>query len=240
MLQPERKLSTPTMTSGLPELPKLETLEEDPLQFLWAVSYCDLLMVLMSFFIIFFQMDETSILVEKSQPSLADGVILALKKENLVDTTKYSSPLSPAIAQPVTHNIDMVVKSLSSENIKISQDGITKSITIDFDANLYPPRGYAFPKSERPRLERILHEIKPLSKDLLITFIGHTDETQIAYAKDNIIDSNLILSNLRAARAVEIAFQLGFDPKSVTGQGAAEFSRKTRSLSLKITERKTQ
>jgi hypothetical protein len=37
---------------------------------------------------------------------------------------------------------------------------------------------------------------------------------------------------------VEFALNLGFDPRAVTGQGAGEFSRNTRSLSIRITERR--
>lgn len=232
MLQPEKKVTTPNSISPFPELPKAETPEEDSLQFLWAVSYCDLLMVLMSFFILFFQINDN-----KEQASPVRDVMLALKNETQEVVSKAPAALANRMPSSA---IEKLANVLQSENVQIIEDPSGKIITLDFRSNLYPPRGYAFPKSQQAQLEKILKEIKPFSKNLMITFIGHADESKITMIKDNIIDSNLVLSNLRATRAVEIAFQLGFDPMNVTGQGAGEFSRNTRSLSIRISERSMQ
>lgn len=228
MSQLERKISSSRVAAALPELRRQEAPEEDSLQFLWAVSYCDLLMVLMSFFILFFQVSDSA------SPSALKNVILSLKGDASIVASE--KPVLSA-ETPSAHVLDQLGKALQSEKIKISQDATGRSIVLDFDPNLYPPRGYAFPKGEQSRLERILSRIKPFSKDLLVTFVGHADEARLLHGKSDVIDSNLVLSNLRATRAVEIAFKLGFDPKGVTGQGAGEFSRNTRSLSIKISER---
>src|SRR5687768_16341369 len=52
MVTPPKRLRVAPV---IPEIPKIE---EDAAQHLWAISYSDLLMVLLTFFIVYFQFDE--------------------------------------------------------------------------------------------------------------------------------------------------------------------------------------
>ncbi|MEI7441698.1 MAG: hypothetical protein WCK43_08750 [bacterium] len=203
------------------EAPKEEIAEEGNLHG-WAVSYTDLLMNLVCFLIIFFNPDPVEI-----------------KTEVLAKTTPrpgYSFKEVPTFEHKV---LDALEKDLSSFNPKIVVTPDEAALTIDFGENIYELGAYMFPLKQVERLKEILSKVYPKSKDLIVTFVGHADVVKVKHRPGAIIDSNLILSNLRAARAVEVALQLGFEPKFVRGEGASEFSRVTRSLSIKISERKS-
>ena len=190
------------------EIPKEEIAEEGNLHG-WAVSYCDLLMNLVCFLIIFFNPDPVKILDETKKPVVEHKILDDLKKD------------------------------LASFDPKFLTTPEDTALSIDFDENIYSLGAYSFPLSQMNRLKEILSKVYPRSKDIILTFVGHADVIKVKNRPGAIIDSNLVLSNLRASRAVEVALKLGFEPRFVRGEGASEFSRVTRSLSIMISERKS-
>ncbi len=234
----ERRVETPSI-------------EEDPLQFLWAVSYCDLLMVLMCFFILFFQLSSPE------APSVLENILLSLKGQNIPQATVHDGTgvmrtgvdatigggsdfdkLTPNLSK-VTHILSEIAQKLKGQDVKILSDLDGKVISIDLAENIYAMGQYSFPPQDRSKLEEILKIVLPYAGAVNLTFVGHSDPTPIAVHRGKVIDSNLVLSSLRATRAVEIALRLGFDPRWTNSQGAGEYNRKTRSLSIRVAERKT-
>ena len=215
---------------------------EDSLQFLWAVSYTDLLMVLISFFVIFFQ------LTPSLAPTPVESVTLSLKNE--------FSTLKPTQPRPNFENADTnfdirreitfsSVEDWDHANLKADPHGKKemgvfhdRGIVIDFPDNFYRAGTYALGEAQKEELKKVLEAIKPHSDALVLTFIGHSDQSPMKAKQGAVIDSNLVLSNLRAAKAVEFAVTQGFNPRTVVSQGADMFSRNTRSLSLRLVERK--
>lgn len=203
-----------------------DVVEEDALQHLWAVSYSDLLMVLMCFFILFFQ---------QSDPKTLDRLILSIKDRTApVPTSRSAEQQRETASAP---GIEVIEAALKASSLPVQARRQGETLFIDLDQDLYRPGAYAFPREREEELSSLLRKMSPYADEIQLTFVGHADERAIR-RKDKIIDSNLVLSNLRATRAAEFALRQGFDPKFVTAEGAGEFSRNTRSLSLKITERR--
>ena len=193
------------------------TIYENPDQHLWAISYADLLMVLMSFFIIYFQVREA--------PAPPKPIVAVVKP---IEVPKPVETVRP---------IDVVSHKLEIDGIVIQKDAVTKSILIPLPDNLFEKGQFSVSGRVKTELERVLKVIRPIADDLVVTIIGHTDEIPVAHLA-KVIDSNLILSNLRAAKAVEFAVrEADFDPKWVSSEGVGEHGRATRSLTLRIMER---
>jgi chemotaxis protein MotB len=223
----------------------------------WAVSYADLLMVLMSFFIIFFSQNEKNgdyainkIMVSLQKEFGAVQVDPATGKE--IDTV--SAQLLPGFSASKEQKIERKPSSLEQEfkmnnklNLIISKlqrdpsesnekQLYKQGFQIDFENNIYPLGSYEMNQKTIQDLKILLESLKTHREKVNLIFIGHTDMAPIKNKKQ-VVDNNMILSTLRASKAVEIAVKNGFSPYWVSAQGLAEFSRNTRSLSIRVIER---
>jgi flagellar motor protein MotB len=234
---------------------KRKDLYEDPLQHLWAVSYSDLLMVLMSFFILFFSMSDSD-----TEKNILKNVLIAVQNKlptvtlphSAAQGASQSATRAPAETGPgqgtAAAGTARRPGEVLAELAAVFQDGRfgfnktnqSNAIILDLPDNFYGPGQYALPQKGVQPLKSALSAIKPYRANLELIFVGHTDATPLSQAHKKILDSNLVLSNLRATRAVEFALNEGFDPKHVVAEGSGEHSRNTRSLSLRITERRAQ
>lgn len=251
----------------------------------WAVSYADLLMVLMSFFIIFFSQDEkdssnnllskiisglhtqtgAQIIDEEGKPVVAKSAKFFpgfsgkdtdddVEAEVTINTNSVLER-SPASVQTETikdissgtnfkliisriksTNIDLQEKESTASNSKENLDHSKLGLQIDLNENIYHPGSYILTNSAQTQLDKILVGLSPYKGKINLVFVGHTDDIPIKGGK-KVIESNMILSSLRASKAVEFAISKGFSPYWVSAQGLAEFSRNTRSLSLRVMER---
>ncbi len=241
-------------------------LYEDPLQFLWAISYADMLMVLMSFFVIYFSMDQAA------RKTVFDEIVVSLERDVKAEKLEGGSgssesgtpgsnqertPTSKAVAQnqaynplfeekketdlsgPITFQAVEKVESFISpkSQAKVVKNGYDQ-LVIHFPDNIYMNRGYLLPEESKQELSKLLDALKPFEQQIHLTFIGHADSRPIRIHPGDLIDSNLILSNLRATKAAEHAIRVaGFDPNAISTGGFGEFGRGTRSFSIRITER---
>lgn len=204
-------------------------------------------MVLMSFFIIFSEVSSLKSDGDKDQRPLSQ-VIFALQDKIAAPAQAEAQAQPPAqtgapaeVAQPApapkTSALDVLLGDLKERNIDSEIDLKRSGILIHFPDNIYDEGEFAVNGQIRKRLQELLEPLQA-HKDLIqVTFIGHTDTAPIKRLDKRIIDSNLVLSNLRASRAAEVALSAGFDPRWVTAEGMGEYARSTRSLSIRITER---
>lgn len=210
---------------------------EDPNQHLWAISYSDLLMVLLTFFVLFFSFSENS-----KQP-LVDKIKISFGKEGKhgkksIDTGQPTpGETAPREVAGVSPGI---AEKLKGMDVSVAAQVQNEKLVIDFPDNFYTAGKYELTTTQKKELAQVLAVVREFNDNIHLTFIGHTDEVPVAYANNKVINSNLVLSNLRAARAVEVAWEEGFSPKYVFSQGAGEQGRKTRSLSLEIRGRENE
>jgi len=234
---------------------KKHQVQEDALQFLWAVSYSDLLMVLLSFFVIYSELSQSSKDNPKNRSTL-ESILLAFKgdgakpaapkpkldAEEAVDSKQSGN----GVAQSADKKSNKPGQSLILTEIiaRVSKDGSVAveanmgSVVINLPPNIFRPGQMNLDAKVRRELGHVLDIIVPFSEQVSISIVGHTDEVPVSALRNKkIVDSNLVLSNLRATKAVEFAVSNGFDPRWVSSEGVAEHRRNTRSLSLRITER---
>lgn len=217
---------------------------DDANQHLWAIAYSDLLMVLMSFFIIFFSFSNN---VDVKHVAPLNDILVSFKGK--VESTGQDGPQAPQpFAQqapsnsPTTHT--GVIPGPSSYWTKVLQESgipadvtpLKKGVIINFHHDLFGPGRYDLTDESRKQLLPIFELLRPHADKIVMTFIGHTDDLPINRLRGSVIDTNLSLSGLRASKAVKFAIEYGFNPRQTFALGVGQHSRNSRSLSLKITD----
>jgi flagellar motor protein MotB len=206
---------------------------EDANAHLWAISYSDLIMVLLCFFIVFFRFND------KVELRAVDKIKMALTDQKAGSETPVgnggagegtaSGDTQKELAAKLLHRIAGVdVKQM------VTAEGDV--LMLDFPPEAYGPGGFKVEDGVKKGLDDVLKVLKPFGGVIHVSFIGHADDTPITQTHKGVVDSNLVLSNLRGAKAMEYAVKRGgFDPARLTAGGAGEYSRNTRSLTLKVT-----
>lgn len=217
----------------------------------WAVSYSDLLMVLMSFFVLFFSFDpaekaggkdvikEISTVLMKKVDTHVSGVASNTTQSGTGTGTAGSSALLSVQNTQVTPKerlvplnaaLEAALKSLGGN---YSMENERDFLTVHLKGDVYAPGSRAVTGEVRHSLEALLGALKPFAASIDIYFIGHADTKRFAPSRV-IIKDNQILSALRGTEALEFAISKGFPSNRLFSTGAAENMRSSRTLSLKI------
>lgn len=200
---------------------------------LWAVSYSDLLMVLMSFFVIYFSFDDSA----ASKNGLLN-IAKSMKGETIVPSSPSSShaleskngEVTP-VGNVTTGTNESFRKRLEELNVKIEAPG--KSLILNLEPDIFGMGHFELTPSTQARLKEILSIISPYKDEVEIVIIGHSDSKHIG-KKNAYLGNNFDLSSLRALKALQYYLDLGFPSDQISAQGAGENARNSRSLSLKI------
>jgi len=188
---------------------------EDENSHLWAVAYSDLLMVLLSFFILFFSIDN----------SQRDNLIIDLARGIASESKEVSTDVK------TTHNKSMYA-DLKDLNIELIQE--KENLTLNFPNELFKPGQYQIEKSQALEITKALNLLTEYKNKINIYFEGHADSTPILNLKNNVIQDNFILSSLRATHALQLARKMGFSEKQLFAQANSSNTRNSRSLSIRI------
>lgn len=211
----------------------------------WAVSYSDLLMVLMSFFIIFFSFDQTK----------RDGALSEISVQ-LKNGSKFNTAASPAtnysketgIAINTAGNsfnvtpVDAIMNSVSGSNmdrirgVHFEKTDEMNRIVVHLSDDLYQPRAVDLSDKAKTELNLVLELLKPYANDLDLYFVGHTDPSPLT-RKSVYLTNNFALASIRAVRAIDFAEQQGFAMDHLFTQGPGSNWRHTRSLSIIVQNR---
>ena len=193
---------------------------EDDTSHLWAVSYADFLMVLLSFFVLFFSIDD------QERESLVKH-LSALKWDG-----KSSNNGSTPVPEEQKVSWQSLRSTLGEKNIKfVSQD--KESLILKFPDNLYPPGAVALNKVNSDLLKDTLVKLEKYWPQIEITFIGHADSQRLS-KKHSFIRNNHDLSALRASRALQLALDMGIPEEHLVSEGWGALRLNSRSLSLLI------
>lgn len=246
-----------------PRLPRVERSDEaEPDQeenLLWAVSYSDLLMVLMSFFVIFFAASKNK------REAVFKDVNVALNKnvqgEEALGTGKggsdgagdkgYKDGMSPVLTEEeyaeykkqaeqqaaVEAKIKKSVSvGLSSLGINLDVTNNPLSMTVNFPDDLYSSGQFDVNRRTKLLLNEIFNIITTHQSELDVHFIGHSDANPLKNG-NAYISSNYSLSALRAAKALEYSIKLGYPQDQLYAKGGAANLRNSRTLSVKLVMR---
>jgi flagellar motor protein MotB len=197
----------------------------------WAVSYADFLMVLLSFFILFFSMDK------KERVSFIED-FLANQDQDTKSNDQKSLPKQGDRTAGIDRKVDRLPASIRQMASKLDGFYIDQKssdrIIISFTDNIYSLGSFDLSKHHVKVLEDLLTKLEPSMPSISITFVGHTDGSTSFKLGNKYVGNNFDLSSLRATKALQNAVKLGFNPKQMFAQGVAEHGRASRTLSLII------
>lgn len=216
---------------------------EDDSSHLWAVSYADFLMVLLSFFVIFFSLDKEE--KEKVKNQIVQNQTF-LKLEN--DLLKRSKPVGSSDNQETTaenpnkRTLASVVERFNVEEseIEINKTDYPREIQIFLPDNIFDLNAVHINARGIKSLKKVLYTLEPYGKHLEITFIGHSDSSKVRPRKEKLISNNFALSSLRASQALVKALEFGFPASSLNVLGQADFERNSRTLSVLVKAKEEQ
>jgi flagellar motor protein MotB len=199
---------------------------------LWVVSYADLLMVLLSFFVLFFSTGKLTDdkLIRKlllKEPTVASKQVT--EQANSVQT-------SPSV-KPVHHLSGELLRSLSGLNLTTARQD--DKIVVYFPDNVFREGSIRLPKSQVQSFKKLISEIAPYSQQLHFKIVGHTDHAwKVGEKRISRFRDNLELSTERARVALQFAVRNGIPQQALSVEGAADFQRDSRTLSIVIEERR--
>jgi flagellar motor protein MotB len=188
---------------------------------LWAVSYADLLMVLVAFFVVFFSFD-----TEKQRASGLQAIALGMqgKEVNAGSIIENNSPKEIGLLKRELENS-------GASKVAINGD----QMLLMLPDNIFELRGFKLTNETQERLMMIYKVIQPFERDLDVVVMGHSDSVKFAKIQNEYLGNNFDLSSLRALRALQYMLAQGFPQEQISAQGAADGIRNSRTLSIKIT-----
>lgn len=207
--------SSPDLRFARIERDEVVEISEDENSHLWAVAYSDLLMVLLSFFILFFSIDNVQ----------RDNLIIDLARG-------IASESKGVQADPAAVSAKAMYTDLKKLNIHLVQE--KETLTLNFTNELFKPGKYHIDKTQAVEITKALELLTQYKSKINIYFEGHADSTPILNAKNNVVQDNFVLSSLRATQALQLARKMGFSEKQLFAQASSSNTRNSRSLSLRI------
>lgn len=211
-------------------LPRIERDEvtlvhEDENQHLWAVSYSDFLMALLSFFILFFS-------VETPQ---RQQLIMELAGQFSGSGASHQADGDQATASPDKRLPANVFESLQGLDVTVDKE--KEVLIVNFPDDFYKPGQHHINQDKQIVIQKFLEVIKPYITKVNLYFEGHADDSPLKIHKNDIIVDNFVLSSLRASTALGLARHQGFSEKHMFIQAASSNLRNSRSLSIRIEPR---
>jgi flagellar motor protein MotB len=213
---------------------------------LWAVSYADFLMVLLSFFVIFFSVDKSKrndLLLKITTKITSAGAGTTAGAETAESSSRKPADASKAAAtteaskvlptKALPKEIGATISSLfhgRMERLEVHDE----KVVVNFPDDLFKRGEINLSGLEKDEFAKIIELIAPYSEQLTIGFIGHADAIRVKILKGRAFQNNLDFSVMRASRAMNLAVQLGLIESHVYASGAGNQVRESRSLSIVI------
>ncbi len=201
----------------------------------WAVSYVDLLTLLLCFFIIFFSLEKNENRMEKKKylSMLVDG-LQPTKEQQLSPRSNKNEPSNKETARqnnsteasrevasikPATSKTfeAVISKVISDQNGKSQTRLEEEHLFIEFEKVSFFGTGQKNLNSDGlETVERVISYLRPFKDKVKITVQGHTDPTGYVIRKDT---SNWELSVLRATSVLKLFVKNGFEQKYLSAEG---------------------
>lgn len=203
----------------------------------WAVSYADFLMVLLSFFIIFF-----------SQSDGAENVIFKITQELGKNSGQQGSANQSSTAPEKAGNFSgqhpgagpldrmALSKELKKEfsNFTFMENEKERAISILLPENIYNSGAYHLQDEAKQQFAELVKRLLPFKNAITITITGHTDISSVTPSRLKKFGDNTELSSLRAYYATKQLIELGFSEEQVRIKTLLREQRNSRTLSLQI------
>ncbi|HMN67246.1 MAG TPA: OmpA family protein [Bdellovibrionales bacterium] len=185
----------------------------------WAVSYADLLMVLLSFFVLYFSFAEEN---PNTVNQELHKIALAMRGEKPVDAQR-------AGRKPDT--VTDLAELMKMEGVTVTDKG--DHIVIDLLASAYGPGQYRIQKELRAQVNMVVEKLLPYKEKVALTVIGHAD-SKVMVRRNEYLQDNFDLSSIRALSVLKYVVQKGFPENKATARAASSFDRAARSISFEV------
>ena len=186
----------------------------------WAVSYADLLMVLLSFFVMYFSFAEEN-------PNTAENQLrrIALSMKGLsVDQ------INQKIVTKGQADMSSLADTLKLAGVKVTQK--EDSLILELQEE-YKPGDYRMRPDMLKQMDAVIESLKPFHEKVAITIIGHADKRVLA-PRNEFLQDNFDLSSLRALRALKYAIGKGYPERFASARAASYYDREARSISVEV------
>lgn len=194
---------------------------QDETSHLWAVSYSDLLMVLLSFFILFFSMGDKK-----------PDIIRKLIPVDLMTGEIATEPQAEMVAAP---RPDMNLEIQKIAGLTVQQIGNSSVLNVQFPNDIYRDGSSDLTEEAQQQLLQLFKKLSPILSQLEIEIVGHTDATPVTKRKSKYLQDNLDLSFLRASQALRfILNHREIRAVQISAKGSADTVLASRTLSVTI------
>ena len=199
----------------------------------WAVSYADMLMVLLSFFVMFFSLKEES---PESFDDQLKKIALSMKgdaKGQAADARKPDATASPTTAAGAgtTGNLSNVGQALAIKGVTVVTERNQLVLTLDDAA--FASAGYKVTPDVREKMDEIIKRLQPFQNQIQITIVGHTDSRKLK-PRNEFLSDNFDLSSMRALKVLKYVLSRNFPENRASARAASSFDRDARSVSIVI------
>jgi flagellar motor protein MotB len=200
----------------------------------WAISYADVLMVLLSFFVIFFSFgkSDTQSIIQKIIVATQGGSETPLQGTGPSLASKTSGLPMKTVLDSLTE-----VGGLDAGIKRIVEDDET--LVLLFPDESYEPSSFVLQGKSLALFHKTMTTLSKYKDQINIVFVGFADRQPIVRHPSDAVQNNFDLSALRATRALEVAAPYGFSMEHLKAEGMGDFGRKSRSLSLRIHARES-
>lgn len=224
------------MSLEKPRLPRIERSDEyhveDDTTHLWAVSYADFLMVLLSFFILFFSVDsdDKNLLIRKIVEATDSST-------SEVQSSDHASVGSGGVGPGKGEVMDQLSGQAMSDilrDFKVEIQKDEKMVEFQFPDNVFSVGQFELSDDIKHQLGLLISKLKPFNDMIELTIVGHTDAAPLSRGRTRVLNDNFDLSVIRATRAVQFAVSEGFSPAYIAAKGSADSKRNSRTLSIVV------
>lgn len=187
----------------------------------WAVSYADLLMVLLSFFVIFFSLSEENPDTAHEQLRVIAG---AMGGKPLASSKNQASGAQPQGMAEIT-------EALKIEGVKVSfKEG---ALLIDLENGVFPSGHWQADAPLQSMIEKVVKQIAPHKDKIMITIIGHADQ-KVMRRRNEYLTDNFDLSSLRALNVLKFVISKGIPATHASARAASSNDRDARSVTFEV------
>lgn len=188
----------------------------------WAVSYADLLMVLLSFFVLYFSFAENNDNgpVDEQMQELA----LAMKGMS-------GAQIKERMRKPDSVSMVSLAEHLTMEGIKVSK--IDDHLLVELGDASYRSGDYQMTKGLREQVDLVFSKLDPIKEKFHLMVIGHADKRPMT-RKNEFLQDNFDLSSVRALRVLKYMIGKGYPENQASARAASSFDRDARSITFEI------
>lgn len=202
----------------------------------WAVSYADMLMVLLSFFVLFFSLDDNP----KGAREQLRMISMAMNgKETLSSNGGKGLPGGPfedgdtdeEVSEEVKREVASLANTMKIDGLQIVQRG--DKLIVNLEDATFKSGEYRTNKKLQDQIEKFSEKLMVHKDKVSLTVIGHTDDRPMR-ARNELLQDNFDLSSIRALTVLKILVKEGFPKEQATARAASSFERNSRSITFEV------